>query len=137
MSRTSFKLWGLSSTIRINSFATEHRNRERECRANNNLALHPNPPPVQLDKLPTQRQPEPSALHLLVRRPDLPELLEDRLLILGRDADSGVADRHLDRPIHRRGPHLDPAALRRELDRVGEQIQHDLPDLSLVRANLA
>src|SRR5262245_66563595 len=51
---------------------------------------------MQLYELPGQIQPEPCALDLLVRRPDLPELLEDRLLILRRNADPGVAHRHLD-----------------------------------------
>ena len=40
---------------------------------------------MQLDELPGQGESEPGPLDLLVRRPHLPELLEDRLLILRRD----------------------------------------------------
>ena len=100
------------------------------------LALDPDPPAMQLDELPRQGQPEPGALHLLRRRPHLPELLEDRLLVLGRDADARVAHRDLDDPIHRHRPDVDPPALRRELDRIRQQVQHDLPDLPLVGADL-
>src|SRR5262245_37963613 len=99
MSRTSFRLWGLSSTIRISSFATAHRQRERERRTGAQLALHPDPPPVQLDKLPAQGQSQPSALNLLVRGPYLTELLEHRLLVLRGDADSGISDKNLNQPI--------------------------------------
>src|SRR5262249_46762736 len=74
------------------SFATVHRNREGEHRALTELAVHPDPAPVQLDELPTQRQPEPRTLHLLRRRPNLTEPLEPRLLILLGDADPGIAD---------------------------------------------
>src|SRR5215831_17223741 len=38
---------------------------------------------MQLDELPGERQPESRPLDLLVRRAHLPELLEDRLLVLG------------------------------------------------------
>src|SRR5215468_9872502 len=92
VSRTSFKFLGLSSTIRISSFAMAHRNREREGRASSDLALHPDPSTVQLDELPRQGQSQARALDPFGRHPDLLELFEDRLLILRGDADSGVAD---------------------------------------------
>src|SRR5262245_6852729 len=92
VSRTSFKFLGLSSTMRISSFAMTHRNRERERRAQADLALDPDLAAVQLDELPTQGQSQASALHLLVRRPNLPELLEHRFLVLWGDANAGVAD---------------------------------------------
>jgi hypothetical protein len=44
---------------------------------------------MQLNELPRQRQTEPGALDLLGRGPDLPKLLEDRLLVLRGDADPG------------------------------------------------
>src|SRR5262249_39796828 len=69
-----------------------HRQRESERRSLAHLALHPDPPPVQFDELPGERQPKSSPLDLLVRRPHLPELLEDRLLILRGDAHAGVGD---------------------------------------------
>src|SRR5262245_1643369 len=92
VSRTSFRFLGLSSTIRISSFAMAHRNRERKPRARTLLALHPDPPTVQFHKLPAQGEPEARALYLLGCRPHLAELLEDLFLILGGDADPGVAD---------------------------------------------
>src|SRR5215510_16281816 len=75
--------------------ASPHRDRERERRAHPLLALHPDPPTVQLHKLPAQGEPEPRALHLLRCRPHLAELFKDLLLILGSDADAGIADRDL------------------------------------------
>src|SRR5215831_19504543 len=78
VSRTSFRFLGLSSTIRISSFAMADRQGERERRPFSQLALDPDPAPVQLDELPGQGQPEASPLDLLVRCAHLPELLEDR-----------------------------------------------------------
>src|SRR4029450_1396278 len=118
-------------------FAATHREREREDRTRADLALHPDLAAVEFHKLPTQGQSHPCALHLLVRRPDLPELLEYRLLVLRRDPDPGVADRHFDRLVNRHRPYFDPAALRCELDRIRQQVQDHLPDLSLVCAKLA
>src|SRR6185295_3229983 len=132
MSRTSFKLWGLSSTIRINSFATAHRQREGKRRTHTDLALHPDPATMQFDELPTQGQSQPCALYLLVRRPHLPELLEHRLLVLRGDADPGVADRHLDHAVLSCGPDVNAPALRGELDGIRQQIEDDLPHLPLV-----
>src|SRR5258707_12305764 len=63
------------------SFVAAHRERERERRADSDLARHPDPSPVQLDELARERQPKPRALRLLVRRPHLAKLLEHRLLI--------------------------------------------------------
>src|SRR5262245_48188248 len=68
-----------------------HRQCKGKRRTHTDLALHPNPAPMQLDKLPAEGQPQPGALHLLVRGPHLPELLEHRLLILWGDANPGVA----------------------------------------------
>src|SRR5215831_2633482 len=84
VSRISFRFLGLSSTTRMGSFAMTHPDREREGRTRSHLTLDPDPPPMELDKLPTKRQPQPSTLHLLLRRPHLTELLEDRVLILQR-----------------------------------------------------
>src|SRR5262245_51248374 len=92
VSRTSFKFLGLSSTMRMSSFAMTHRYGERERRAHPDLALHPDPPTVEFHKLPAQREPQPRAFDLLRGRPHLSELLEDLLLILGGNADPSVAD---------------------------------------------
>src|SRR5262249_35728835 len=119
------------STITITSFATAYRNRKGERRADTLLTLHPDPSAVKLDKLAAQGEPSPRTLPLLGCRAHLAELLEDFLLILGSDADSGVADRDLHESILRHRPEIDPAPLWRELDRVRQQVQDDLPDLPL------
>src|SRR5437016_13782275 len=95
-SRTSLRFLSLSSTTRISSFATAHRDRERERRTHAHLTLDPDPPAVEFDELPAQGQSQPRSLSLLLRSPDLSELLEHRLPILRRNADPGVGDRHLD-----------------------------------------
>src|SRR5215475_3106501 len=123
--------------MRISSFATAHRQREGERRAQSLLTLHPDPPAVQLDELPTQSQPQASAFHLLGRRPHLAELLKDLLLVLGSDTDPSVADRDLHESILRHCADFNPPALVRELDGIREKVQDDLTDLALVRLNLA
>src|SRR4030095_9120805 len=107
-----------------------------EGRAAPSLARDPDAAAVELDELAGESQPEPGALRLLVRRPDLAELLEDLLLILGRDPDAGVADRDLYPLIPGAGGVFDPPALRRELDRVRQEIQRHLTDLALIGAHL-
>src|SRR4029453_5635556 len=89
VSRTSFKFLGLSSTMRMSSFAMTHRDVERECRALAYLALHRDLPAVEFDELPAEGQAQSCALGLLLRRPHLTELLEHGLLILRGDADAG------------------------------------------------
>src|SRR5262245_62852837 len=106
-----------------------HWDREREGRPLPDLALDPDPPPVQLDELPAERQPQPSTLGLLVRSADLPEFLEDRLLVLGRNPDPRIGHRDLDRVLQWPSLDIDAAAIGRELDRVGEQVQDHLADL--------
>src|SRR5262245_27846361 len=70
-----------------------NRQREGERGALAQLALNPNPPPVQLHELLGQCQAEPRPLLLAGVVPaDLTELLEDRRLILRRDPDPRVAD---------------------------------------------
>src|SRR5215471_6463496 len=113
--------------------------REGECegRALADLAGHPDLAPMQLDKLPRQRKPEPGALvPARAGTTHLAELLEHRRLVLGGDADAGVAhgDRDLSLALAEVDRHL--PAFRRELDGVREQIQDDLPHLSLVSDHL-
>src|SRR5687768_12817385 len=55
------------------------RDREGERRADARLALDPDPPPMELDELPAQRQPETRPFRFPVRRADLPEFLEHRV----------------------------------------------------------
>src|SRR5262249_30615542 len=103
--------------ISYRSRATAHRQRECKRRALSHLALPPDSPAMQLDELAGEGQPEAGPLDLLVRCPDLPELLEDRLLILGRDAGASVGHGHLHQPLAHGGPDIDAAALGGELER--------------------
>src|SRR5262249_55683474 len=111
VSRTSFKFLGLSSTMRISSFAMAHRNRERERRAHALLALHPDPPAVEFHELPAQGEAEPRALDLLCGCAHLAELLEDLLLILRSNANPGIADRDLHEAILGHCAHVDPPTI--------------------------
>src|SRR5215831_437301 len=92
------------------------RQRERERRARSKLALHPDPATKQLNELARERQSEPRTPHLLVRRAYLPELLEDRLLVLRRDTYTRVTDRDLGYAFVDRGADVDPATLGGELE---------------------
>jgi hypothetical protein len=88
---------------------------------------------VQLHELLGQRQPEPRALLPAGVVPaDLAEFLEDGCLVLGRNSDPRVGDRNLDDAICGRRRDNNPAPLRREFDGIGEKVQEDLLDLSLV-----
>src|SRR5215510_7729040 len=113
-----------------------YRDRERERRARAQLALDPDSSAVQLDELPAQGEPEPGALYLLVSRPHLTELLEHRLLILGGDADAGIADGDFDQSVLCYSYDLDASAFGRELDGIRQQVQDDLADLPLVGPHL-
>jgi hypothetical protein len=62
------------------------------------LALQPDPPAAEYDELSGERQPEAGVLDLLVRRPHLPEVLENRLLIAGGDADTSIGDGPIGEP---------------------------------------
>src|SRR6266571_692850 len=66
--------------------------RERERRSATHLALHPQAAAVELDELSRQREAETGTLALARGVAHLAELLEDRLLVLWRDADPGVGD---------------------------------------------
>ena len=46
--------------------------------------------------------------------------------VLGRDPDAGVADTHLDLAVHRLGFECDDAALGREAQPIGDQVDQDL-----------
>src|SRR5262249_22936793 len=111
--------------------------REGERRSLARLTLHPDPPAMQLNKLPGQGQPEPGPLDLLVRGAHLPKLLEDRLLVLWCDAHASVGDGDLGRAIIHRATHVDPTTLRRELEGIGEQVQEDLLYLPFVAPDYA
>src|ERR671931_569350 len=98
-SRTSLRFLSLSSTTRISApaMSVPHRELERERRADAELALEPQVAAMELDEASREREPEPRPFVLLREvAPDLPELLEDDLLVLGRDPDAGVGDGDLD-----------------------------------------
>src|SRR5207245_6806385 len=113
-----------------------HRDREREGRPAANFTLHADPAPVQFDELAAESQPEARSLSLLLRSPHLAELLEHGLLILRRNADAGIADRYLNRSIHRHRPQFDPSALRRGLEPLPHRVQEDQPTLPPTRRQL-
>ncbi len=50
---------------------------------------------MRLDELPAEGEPKPCTLRLLLGTPDLPELLEHRLLVLRGDPHARVRDRDL------------------------------------------
>ena len=99
------------------------------------LSTHSRPPRSSMSFRASAR-PSPVPSTFFSALPTSPELLEDRLLILGGDADPGIAHRDLDGPVHGGGRDPDTPTCGRELDRVGQQIQDDLPDLPLVRADV-
>src|SRR4029453_18963545 len=87
---------------------------------------------MELDELAREGQPAPRACVLLFGRSHLSELLEDRLLILGRDADPGIRYGNLRGPVLRARGDVNPTPLRGELQGVGQEIQEHLLDLALV-----
>ena len=79
-----------------------------------------------------QGQSQPGALLFRRAATALLEGLEDPLPVLRRYADAGVGHGHLQLvPAPPRG-HGDPAAVRGELDRVREQVDHHLLEPQLV-----
>src|SRR5262249_47502287 len=84
-------------------------------------------PAVQLDQMFNERKPQPqSAMTPRARRVGLSEVLEDERQELRLDALAGVADRDADTVGVALHAQLDAPALGRELDRVCEQVPHDL-----------
>src|ERR1051326_6155388 len=142
-SRASFMFFSLSSTSRIRSlivasrrFASDWSSQglrpchpgygldgqcEREGAALSGRALHGDRAAVQLDEALRQRETQPSPFARALPT-DLAELLEDLLLILGRDADARVAHRDAHGAVLARRGDLDAAAIRREFHRVREQV---------------
>src|SRR4029453_8270436 len=118
------------------SLASTYRNRERKRRTRAELTLHPDPPTVEFDEFPPERQPQTSSLSLLVRRAHLPELFEDGSLVLRGNPHPGISHRDLGHAIHNPRPHLHPATFWGELQGARQEVQEDLLDLSLVAANL-
>ena len=65
----------------------------------------------------------------------LPELLEDQLLVVGRDPEPVVGHCNLDDAVAHPRLDVDAAARRRELDGVRQQVEDDLPQPPLVGPN--
>src|SRR3989454_232265 len=92
---------------------------------------------MEFNELAAEGESEAGALHLLHRRPHLPELFEHRLLILRRDAHPGIAHGNLRRLVLPRGANFDSSPFGRELQSVREEVQEHLLDLPLVGPNPA
>src|SRR5256714_15658158 len=90
-------------------------------RLHQDTAFHP------LDELAADVQAEAAAADAVrLRRVEAVELLEDPLVLLGRDAGSLVADRDRDRPLVRPDAHLGAAVARGVLDRILDQVVEHL-----------
>ena len=82
---------------------------------------------MQLDEAPGERKPEAGAFTLAqIVAARLPEFLEDERLLVGGDADAGVDDGDLDGVLELPRPQRDAPARGRELDGVGQQVDHCL-----------
>src|SRR2546428_1825467 len=115
-----------------------HRHVDREHAALAGLALDPDVAAMQSGETPRQREPKAGALLLAIdSRIDLLELVEDPALVSDRDADAGVGDRNLGRVRKTRSGDADGPACRRELDRVGDEVQEHLLELAGVRFDVA
>src|SRR5947209_4803628 len=117
--------FSLSSTTSTRSPAIDCRRPltgkgEDEPAAVSRLALHPDPPAVQLDQTLGERQPEARALVLFDPDGRLLEFLEDPLAIDCRDPRPGIGDRHDYLAVRTLRGNDDAAAFGRELDRVRE-----------------
>src|SRR5581483_9813094 len=87
------------------------------------VALGPDLSAERLHQLARDREPEASAAVLAGGRAlDLPELVEDRLQLIARDAGTAIDDHALSAGVGEAPAHLDGAPHRRELDCVAEHI---------------
>src|SRR5262249_45834619 len=103
------------------------------------FTINPDPAPMQLKNPLGQSEPEPGALDLTGGPGALLERVEDALAVLGRHAHSRVGDQHDEVLTTYGGADVHSSALRSELHRVGQQIQHDLPEAQAIgvkQANL-
>src|SRR2546428_2104654 len=113
------------------------RQGEGEHRSVSDLARDPDRAPVESKDVAYDGEPDSGPFVLPARRRiDLVEALEDLLERVLGNADTGIGDVHLEEP----SPALargegDPSSLRVELDRVGQKIDQDLPDLHAVTAH--
>src|SRR5581483_6035894 len=139
-SRASLRFCSLSSTMRTSSPAMQDlrlgRQHEPESAALALSALDPQPPSVELDQLPRQRQSETGPLLPPgTALPALPKLLEDRLLVLRGYSGSRIGDRDLHEAVDEAGGEVDAASRRRRLHRVRHQVEHHLPQPRVVGGN--
>src|SRR5215813_192918 len=119
----------------FNEHELPQRQREGEGRSAPYHAFDPDLASVKFDELPRDGETESGAFHFLRSCPHLLELFEHPILIRRGNANAGVRDRDLHDAIIRSRPDGDLATLRRELQRVREQIEQHLLHLALVGAN--
>src|SRR5581483_5536249 len=103
-----------------------YRQREPKSRALVFDAREGDPAAVRLDDLPGERQPEPDTRDPARARLAAEKLAEDPRLVLSRDAEPLVLHAGDDRGAFAVDPNADPAAARRVLDGVREQVDHHL-----------
>src|SRR5713101_6925452 len=110
-----------------------HRKRKRKDRPLAYRAHDRHLASVELHEPPCKREPETGPL-VLPRQvgTHLAERLEDLRLVLGRDPGPRVAHRYFDYGVLQDGLDVNPPALLRELDRVGEEVEYHLSNLALV-----
>src|SRR6266404_5288452 len=107
-----------------------HAQREPEPAPVARLAVHPHLPAVRRDDLPRDVQAEADPFPFGPRHPE--ELLEDALLVLGRDARALVLDLEADEAALGPGPHQDAPALRAVADGVADQVvEHEADALRI------
>src|ERR1700677_3314365 len=91
---------------------------------------------VQFHELLADRQPQPEATKgPRGRGIFLRESIKNVRKVIGRNPNAGIADAQFQMRIHALEQHLYLASLRRELDRVGQQVPYDLLQAPTVTAD--
>src|SRR3954467_3551653 len=107
-----------------------YRQLEAEARALALIRLDPDRPVHPPYELAGDVEAEPGAAPAAGQvRVDAVELVEDPALLARRDAETGVGNAEVDRVVAAPDLELDPAAVRRVLDRVVDEVRQHLPDL--------
>src|SRR5450830_1635725 len=114
-------------------FRIPPRNSRPEPRAFAHFAYQTHAAPVQFDQTLDHHQTQPCALVLARERAvDLDERLEQLCLIFDADADAGIADSNLQHVVNALRAECDSAAIRSELDGIGQQVVDNLLELAQI-----